>query len=64
MKLICVNEEYQHYFIADDEPQPKINKKDIKNYINFIYSQKGYTQKHIKLFGITIYSYWVKPKHL
>ncbi len=59
MKLICVNEEYQHYFI-DEEPQPKINKKDIKNYTYFIYTQQGYTQKKRKIFGITIYTYWAK----
>jgi len=58
MKLICVNEEYQHYFIADDEPQPKLNNKEMKNYTDTIYSLMGYTKKKIKLFGITLYTYY------
>ena len=58
MKLICVNEEYQHYFIADDEPQPKLNKKEIRIYTDFIYSLKGYKKHQIKLFGITLYTYY------
>ena len=58
MKLICVNEEYQHYFIADDEPQPKLNKKEMRNYTDFIYSIKGYKKRNVKLFGITLYTYY------
>ena len=64
MKLICVNEEYQHYFIADDEPQPKLNKKEIRIYTDFIYSLKGYEKKQRKIFGITLYHYYIRPYHL
>jgi len=64
MNLLCVNEEYQHYFIDDDEPQPKLNKKNIRIYTDFIYTLKGYEKKQRKIFGLTIYSYWSKPKHL
>lgn len=58
MRLECVNPEYQHYFIADDEPQPKLNKKELKNYTDFIYTLSGYKRKKRKLFGFTIYTYW------
>jgi len=61
MKLICVNEEYQHYFIADDEPQPKLNNKEIRIYTDFIYYIKGYKKHQIKLFGLTIYTYYSNP---
>mgnify|MGYP000029431775 CR=1 FL=1 len=60
MKLICVNEEYQHYFIADDEPQPKLNKKEIRIYTDFIYTLMGYKKHQIKLFGITIHTFYFK----
>lgn len=60
MKLECVNEEYQHYFIVDDEPQPKLNKKEMKKYTDFIYSLAGYTKKKIKILNFTVYSYWTR----
>ena len=49
MNLLCVNEEYQHYFIDDDEPQPKLNKKNIRIYTDFIYYIKGYKKCNVKL---------------
>lgn len=58
MRLECVNPEYQHYFIIDDEPQPKLNKKELKNYTDFIYTLAGYQRKKRKLFGFTLYTYY------
>jgi len=60
MKLICVNEEYQHYFIADDEPQPKVNKKEIEKWTDLIYTLMGYRKHQIKLFKFVIYTYYTK----
>ena len=56
MKLECVNKEYQHYFIVDDEPHPKLNNKEIKKYTNFIYSLAGYTKKKIKILNFNYFS--------
>ena len=61
MNLLCKTQ--PDYFI-DDEYQPKLNKKNLRFYTDFIYTLKGYEKKQRKIFGLTIYSYWSKPKHL
>ena len=55
MNILCKTQ--PNYFI-DDPYQPKLNKKEIRIYTDFIYSLKGYKKHQIKLFGITLYTYY------
>ena len=57
MNILCKTQ--PNYFI--DEPyQAKLNKKEIRIYTDFIYFLKGYKKCNVKLFGITLYTYYSK----
>jgi len=58
MNILCKTQ--PDYFI-DDPYQPKLNNKEIRIYTDFIYFLKGYKKHQIKLFGLTIYTYYSNP---
>ena len=57
MNILCNTQ--PDYFI-DDPYQPKLNNKEIRIYTDFIYFLKGYKKCNVKLFGITLYTYYSK----